>query len=148
MIKTAQQRRNRRASSIVETVAGLILIIPLMLFFVDLIGIVMCQTANNALCKEAARAAAEATTSGAAQTAAQNVVTAFYDNNTSMFTGSASFVSSGFSYDASSSGVVVVQTTMTCNFPFPIWGVPSPNDKQATFGATAAEPIVALLPGQ
>lgn len=148
MIKPINQRRRCRASSIVETVAGLILIIPLMLFFVDIIGVLLCQTANNALAKEAARAAAEATTSANAQTAAQNIVTQFYDNNTSMFTGGANFVTATFSYNASNSGVVIVQTQMTCYFPFPIPGVPSPNDKQATFGATATEPIVALLPGQ
>jgi hypothetical protein len=170
LITSRHLQRRRRASSIVETVAGLLLIIPLMLFFVDLIGVLMCQTANNALAKEAARAAAEipwgptqpnVTIGGssypvttlaqgqvASQAAAQLVVTNFYDNNTSMFTGGANLVTGQFSYDASNSGVVTVQTTMTCNFPFPIPGVPSPNDKQFTLGATATEPIVALLPGQ
>jgi len=163
------KRRNRRASSIVETVAGLIMIVPLMLVFVDLIGVIMCQTANNALAKEAARAAAEipwgasqpavtiggvsypVTTLAQAQTAAaaaaNNVVEQYQDNNTSMFT-QAIAASTVTTYDSGSSGLVTVQTSMTCHFPFPIWGVPAPNDKQYTFGATAAEPIVALLPGQ
>lgn len=50
-------KRTKRAQSIVELVAGVILIIPVVLLLIDLATLVLGVTSNDNLCREAARAA-------------------------------------------------------------------------------------------
>ena len=52
-------RSRKKGSSIVETAVGLIFVIPIVLLLVDSISLVIAHTANDALCKQCARAAAE-----------------------------------------------------------------------------------------
>jgi hypothetical protein len=76
-------QRRRRAQSIIETLVGIIFLIPVVLFLFDIAVLILANTANDHLAKAAARAAASATDStGAAGdsfalTAAQNVVNNF-----------------------------------------------------------------------
>jgi len=87
----ARSRHRASAQSIIETVVGIIFLIPIVLFLFDVGVLVLANTANDTLAKQCARAAASATppqpndqpTPGnvatffppAAKTAAENVVT-------------------------------------------------------------------------
>ncbi|MBI2812117.1 MAG: hypothetical protein HYX67_14975, partial [Candidatus Melainabacteria bacterium] len=77
-------RSNRKGQSIVETVVGIIFMIPIVLFLFDVGVLVLANTANDNLAKQAARAAASAVDPGtnqgtlvAAESAAQNIVNKF-----------------------------------------------------------------------
>lgn len=66
--------RRRSAQSTVELVAGIMAVIPIFLFLIDL-GVMMLSSAtNDSLCKQAARAAGNQATAGAANTAAGAVI--------------------------------------------------------------------------
>ncbi len=69
--------KRSRGTSIVETIAGLFILIPLLLALVDVAVAVLAQTANDAMCKSAARAAAESQNVGQAEAAAQTAVDRF-----------------------------------------------------------------------
>src|ERR1700684_3663272 len=51
--------RKKRGSGIIETAAGLILVIPVLFVLIDIAALIVAQTANDQLAKECARAAAE-----------------------------------------------------------------------------------------
>lgn len=53
-------RSRRRAQSIIETVVGIIFLIPIVLFLFDVGVLLLANTANDNLAKQAARAAASA----------------------------------------------------------------------------------------
>jgi hypothetical protein len=82
---TAPSIRQNRAQSIIETVVGVMVLIPIVLFLLDIAVLVMANTANDNLAKSACRAAASATdggtpptgTTACAQSAAQAVCSAF-----------------------------------------------------------------------
>jgi|SRR5277367_3282353 len=146
--------RRARGSSIVETAAGLFVVIPILLFFMDIGYVLVGQMANDALAKEAARAAAETNdlTGAQAMTAANNVATNYFASEDSMFIAPPGGFSSPDTAIASvnynptvagvQSGVVIVTTNIVCKVPCPFPGFPNP----LQFSATATEPIVALLP--
>jgi len=147
------QRRNKRGSSIVETCAGLFVVIPILLFFMDVGYVLLGQMANDALAKEAARAAAETATLTLANTAAQNVVTNYFNSQDSMFisppSGDPALVivsPADIQYNPTvagvQSGVVIITTHISCRMPVPFPGLANP----LSFSAVATEPIVALLP--
>lgn len=129
--------RDRRGSSLVETVLGSIIIVMIALFLVDVASIVICQTQNDALAKHCARAASNQDNSSKATTAVNDVITEFqkagggskicvFQNKTLTW----------------SDAQVFVKTEVTCNFPVPIpFGPASMN-----FMAEATEPVVAVLP--
>jgi len=80
------KRRGSIAQSIVETVVGIIFLVPIVLFLFDIAVLVLANTANDNLAKNAARAAASATVSGStdgsgsasiAGTAAQGIIANF-----------------------------------------------------------------------
>ncbi len=56
-----RSRKTKRSlgSGIIETAVGLILVIPVLLGLIDVAALVLAQTANDALAKQCARAAAE-----------------------------------------------------------------------------------------
>ncbi len=127
--------RKNRGTSIVETAAGLFIIIPIVLFLFDVAAAVLAQTANDAMCKSAARAAAETINGGQAQAAAQSAI----DN----------FPASGYirskrlfkPVDYRGTSVTVV-TEIVCRFPVPIpFGGPS----QMNFVTDMTEPVVGTL---
>jgi hypothetical protein len=149
-----KKTRNGRGSSIVETCAGLFVVIPILLFFMDIGYVVIGQMANDGLAKEAARAAAETNdlTGAQATTAANNVATNYFSSEDSMFISPPGGFSSpdtaiaNVQYNPTvagvQSGVVIVTTNIVCKVPCPFPGFPNP----LQFSATATEPIVALLP--
>lgn len=137
--------RGKRGSSIVETAVGLLLLIPVALFLVDLVSIVLVQTANDQLAKQAARAAAETpdpgdgTAQGKAQGAAQQIVDAF---PVSRLITNPQLLKCDYTNTANTSQVAV-RTQVTCVLP-----VPLPFNaalSRFNFVAEATEPIVAVL---
>lgn len=66
--------RKQRAASIIEMVAGLIVLIPLVLLFIDLGAVGLGVMVNGDMAKKSARAAAAAADGTAAIQAAQNAV--------------------------------------------------------------------------
>jgi Flp pilus assembly protein TadG len=138
-------RRRRRGQSIIETVVGIIFLIPLVLFLLDVSVLVMAQTANDNLAKSAARAAASATNgpgglgnSTVARAAADRVLNDFA---LSSIITTKRIPPNGFLYDTSSPGNVIVETRIDVRPP-----VAFPGFTVFNFRARATEPIVALPP--
>lgn len=130
-----RSRRRTRGTSIVETAAGLFILIPVVLFLVDVAAAVLAQTANDSMCKHAARAAAEQVNQGQAQAAAQRVVDDFP---------SSTIISAKqlINVNYVSNVRVTVVTQITCTFPVPIpLGGPASWD----FQTDVTEPIVGTL---
>jgi hypothetical protein len=83
----ASKRSRNQAQSIIETVVGIIFMIPIVLFLFDVGVLVLANTANDNLSKQAARAAASATildasgnpigTATAGETAANGIISKF-----------------------------------------------------------------------
>jgi Flp pilus assembly protein TadG len=134
---TVVRTRNRKGSSIVETAAGLILLIPIVLFLVDVAAMVVAQTENDKLAKACARAAAEyPSNSGPASTAA-NLVYTNQKNSTLLSKQSLT----GPTY--ATVGMVTCQTNIKCNLPVPVPFIGTP---YVMFSAKATEPVVGELP--
>ncbi len=130
--------RKTEGSSIVETAAGLILLIPIVLFLVDVAAMVVAQTENDKLAKACARAAAEFPTADPRQnTAAMGVYT--NQKRSSLLTPTALILNN----PAPPSGLVSCETTITCTLPVP---VPFLGNSSVAFRAKATEPIVGELP--
>ncbi|MBK7749037.1 MAG: hypothetical protein IPP57_26410 [Candidatus Obscuribacter sp.] len=137
---TLHKRRAARASSLIETVCGSIIIIIVALFLVDVAAVVVCQTQNDALAKHCARAAANKDTLPLAQASVVEVTNEFKK------TGGGSkiclFDSAVLDPAAYGNDTAYVQTTVTCNFPVPVPFGPA----FLQFKADAMEPVVAKLP--
>lgn len=133
-MKTASRRK--KGTSIVETAAGLFIIIPIVLFLFDVAACVLAQTANDSMCKSAARAAAETDSNAKAQAAAQSAVDNFpaagYIKSKRLF--------KPVAYVDKTS--VTVVTEIVCQFPVPIpFGGPS----KMNFVTDMTEPVVGQL---
>jgi hypothetical protein len=137
-------KKRIRGSSIVETAAGLILLIPVVLFLLDVAAAVICQTANDALAKSCARAAAGQPI-GQGDAEAQTVCGRFKSssicNNPSCLTCPPGSPPAPLTAPPAAS--VMCVTTMDCYFPCPI---PFINVPKMTFKAVAVEPVVGNLP--
>lgn len=131
-------------SSIIETVVGLTVVIPILLVLVDCAAVVIAQTSNDALCKHAARAAAECATFSdvgaqvGGQTAAQNVINQYNSGNPSLTSNAQCTVTP--LPDATTWQNVRVNTTLKAVLPVP---VPFTNIANFTFQAQSQEPVVA-----
>jgi Flp pilus assembly protein TadG len=125
----SRKARSRRGTSFIEMLAGGIFIIPIALSAVDLSAIVMSNSINDHLAKDAARAAANHEQVSTAKEAA---------NKTIMGLGKSAIIPSvemtGFEYK----NEVTVQTRMVVKFPAPL-----PGWEGTTLVAKAVEPIVA-----
>ena len=132
--------RKSNGAGIVEAVVGLFVVIPLVLALVDVGSMVVCQTSNDAMAKQAARAAAAANivaNPGSDQTAAQNIISNWPGK--SAIAGAPTLVT--FKGSAAA-GQVYVRTQMTCVLPIPIpMAMTSIN-----FQAEDTEPYTAILP--
>jgi hypothetical protein len=132
-----------RGSSLIETVVGLTVIIPILLVLVDCAAVVIAQTSNDALCKHAARAAAECATYAdvgttiGGNTAAKNVIQQYNSGNPSLTTNAQCTVTP--LPDAATWQNVRVNTTLTAVLPVP---VPFTNMTNFTFQAQSQEPVV------
>jgi hypothetical protein len=162
-------KRKTRAQSIIETVVGIIFMIPIVLFLFDIVVLTLAGTANDNLAKQAARAAASAVdpstslgTPAVAQTAAIHIVSSFatsgfidkvqlafmdYDA-TPTGANTATPVQSGLGAPPSTANIdpgpgnVSVVIGMEARAPVPFPGF----DTTRTFWARAVEPIVSLPP--
>lgn len=127
--------RGRRGTSIVETAAGLFIIIPIVLFLFDVAAAVLAQTANDAMCKSAARAAAETDDEPKAQAAAQNAV--------DQFPAAGYIKSKRLAKNVIWDGTrVTVVTEIVCQFPVPI---PFGGPDRMNFLTDMTEPVVGRL---
>ncbi|MBK9142935.1 MAG: hypothetical protein IPM23_10600 [Candidatus Melainabacteria bacterium] len=130
-----RRNRKKKGGALVETVTGLFILVPIVLFLVDVVAMVMAQTANDALAKDCARAAASAPDAAQASAAVAGIVASF--NSPVLSNVSATITN----YNTGST--VTVQTQVTFTFPVqvPFVGVSSQD-----FAATATEPVVGVLP--
>lgn len=130
------RRRRTKGAALTETAAGLILLIPVALFLLDVAALVIAQVSNDALAKHAARAAAEMPT-GAGQPAATNVIANYASGAPTLCQGAKllTYLDSGTT--------VTVTTQITCVLPCPI---PLGGPQSQVFCAQATEPIVGNPP--
>lgn len=134
--RNRRNRRNTIGGALIETVVGLFIMIPVVLFLVDVVAMVLAQMSHDALAKDCARAAAEvdeARTPGKTQTDINGVIARFQnpllhvDSN---------------SWSNPSPGVVRVETRST--FTFPVY-IPFVGASSQQFVAEASEPLVGVL---
>ena len=128
--------RTTKGAALTETAAGLILLIPVALFLIDMGALVICQVSNDALAKHAARAAAELPF-GTGTGAAANVVASFAAGNTTLCSG-ATLKACQYTGGVGT-GVVTCTTEITCKLPCPI---PLGGPSSQIFDAKCAEPVV------
>ena len=117
----------RHGQSLIEVMAGFMVIIPLALFAVDVSVMAASSQTVNHLASEAARAAANQMSNGEALQAAQ----------TALKNSSPAASIENFDYNEAS-GKVTVTIRLQVNLPVPVGSF-----TQATFSAGAVEPIVA-----
>ncbi len=147
--------------TIIETVVGIIFLIPIVLFLFDISVLVLANTANDNLAKTVARAAASAIdaaskegTAQAAYSAAENAASRFAASALISKTDSGSFLT-GFNWNGTGSqdnqgsswkgenpeiGDVGVVTSIRVTVPVPFPFLP----KSVDFDARAVEPIVSI----
>lgn len=140
--------RTATGQQLAEMMGGLLVLIPIVLFLLDMSVVVLSNQLADKYAKAAARAAANQTNSADARTAADNALK--------------SFAKSGFVQDLTiktcdytaidrdnpndpTKGKVVVQLKMDVKLPVPIPFVPAANSTP-TFVTQAVEPVVALPP--
>ena len=161
-VKPAVARSRRTVGqSIIETVVGIIFLIPIVLFLFDVAVLVLSNTANDNLAKSAARAAASATDGSGkgdgdeAEKAAKSIANNFAESPLIKKSDGTDFVT-GFHWNggtgnksvtggeaitpAPGDGQVAVITTMRVFLPVPFPFLPEKQD----FKAKAVEPIVSI----
>ncbi|MBX9685613.1 MAG: hypothetical protein K2X27_02860 [Candidatus Obscuribacterales bacterium] len=157
---SARSFSSRKGQSIIETVVGIIFLVPIVLFLFDVAVLVLCNTANDNLAKSCCRAAASAvdtaTNTGTADKAydAANAIADSFAVSSIIEKPGASFLT-GFSYNdgtvtpkgtppdpPAATGQVICVTTMRVKVPVPFPFIPS----QVDFQAKDVEPIVSIAP--
>ncbi|HEY9718641.1 MAG TPA: hypothetical protein V6C69_14305 [Trichormus sp.] len=128
--------RSKRGSGITESVVAAIVLIPLALCLIDLMALVVCNSMNDTLVKNMARAAANQTESGAGFAAAENARQSF---KPSPLVGSIDLEAFEWPPDGTQDPAVTVKTRMVVHMPvpFPYFG------DSVQFVAQDVEPIVA-----
>ncbi len=134
------RHRNSRGSGLVETLVGCIFIIPVVLFLIDCSSVVIGQTANDALAKQCARAAAECTDAASGTAAANAIIAQYTSANPGLVTAPTCTIVDL----AGNWSDVQANTTYTINMPVPI---PFQGDNHMTFQARSVEPVVSKLGG-
>jgi hypothetical protein len=135
-------KRATRAATLVETISGCMIIIPIFFLLADSAAVLIGQTQNDALAKHAARAAAEQADPAQAQAAAQQVLNNFNSVGSNLCKNVTMTPPKGkFIYDTNAGNVLVV-TDVTCYLlaPMPFYG------NKIELKAEAWVPIVALAP--
>jgi Flp pilus assembly protein TadG len=151
MLSFRRKGSRRSGSSLFETAAGLFVLVPVVLFLFDLVSMILVQTANDALAKHAARAAAETpnpdppTSTPAAQTQATTTATQIVNSfPPSRLAGNPTLLVCNYTDDrVNGISQVYVRTRLSCTLPIP---VPFSSISAIDFVAEATEPIVAVLP--
>jgi hypothetical protein len=129
--------RNRDiGQSLVEVAVGMLVLVPVALFLLDVGALVLAQTSNDTLAKNAARAAAEQPDEAKAKAASKDVVDKF---------GLSTIVSERPTLEMTYNNGqdVIVRTTMKVKLIVPVPFVPQLDNP--TFTAQAREAIVATL---
>ncbi len=128
--------KSHKGSAITETAVGALVLMPIFLILVDLIGLVVGQTINDDIAKNAARYAAQGTDSGSASQLADNYIAG------SNYAGGTGLVTlaqiTGFNWNTTQ---VQVITQVTINLPI---AVPFLNIKQQTMQSQATEPSIGV----
>ncbi len=129
-------KRSTNGQVYIEVLCGIMILIPIALFGLDLIVLVLANSANDSLAKDCARAAANAQGSGGALTAAKQIVDQF---PASPLIEKVILDDSKLSFNTSA-GAVVVETEMTVRIPVTLPGTIS----SMKFRARASEPVVGI----
>jgi hypothetical protein len=139
--------KRKVAQSVVEMVAGTMVIIPIALFLLDIGTLVVANYINDDLCTRAARAAANQSTATEAAASAKRVLEKLNTSETGILTELKSMSADGSStsdlgfvdYDSSSQGHVVASTRISVKLPVPFPFLPD----NAKFTSRSCLPIVA-----
>lgn len=149
-LDTTQKRRKRSAhgSNLAELGAIITIMTMIVLFCVNAAVVFVAGNINNRACRDAARAAAQASTSTSAQQQAQAALKSYVSTNS--FVGSPTFSTSDFVYQdfagdppPDTSPFVSVTTTLTAKVPAPIfWGMTFGQSGNVSMKQTYQFPIV------
>ena len=126
-----RRHRARSGSSLVETLTGFFVLLPLALVAVDIATMMITAQQNEQLAESAARAASTQGDQQSAKDAAEDALSEF--QTTSVVTGT-SVEDVDYSIPL---GRVIITTTMNVRLP-----VPFPNFANQVLKATATQPIV------
>ncbi|MDZ4832170.1 MAG: hypothetical protein SGJ27_00060 [Candidatus Melainabacteria bacterium] len=147
MYKTRNSKRNITGGALIETIVGLFVLIPVVLFMVDVVALVLAQMAHDALVKDCARAAAEVraerpATPSSPEIVDGNKVEASILGVLSRFNNPVLVVNShSWSNPGGDLGLVRVETRSTFTFPV---AIPFAGNSSQVFVAEAIEPVVGL----
>jgi hypothetical protein len=125
--------RSNRGTSLIEVLAGMMVIVPIGLASIDFYVVIIGNQINNRLVEDAARSAGNQLGSNNAESAARQTVDGFQFQAPVV-----NVTLSDFNYNVNSQQVLA-GTTLTLNLPVPIMQLSS-----ITLHATAIEPIVAI----
>ncbi len=125
-------RRKTKGVGLVETIVMAIVLIPVTLFFLDLIVLVLANSINDSACKNAARVAANQRTFNDAITASEKAVAAYSKNSIVR-----SLKILTMDYDEAGHTKVAVTTEVKVHMP-----IPFPGYSDFTFLAKDVEPII------
>jgi len=114
----------------------MMILIPIALLGIDLMTLVLANSANDTLCKNCARAAANAKDSGSGMAAAVQIV---QDFKNSAIIEKVGFDTSKFVYN-DGKGAVITETVMLVNLPVVLPGM----TPQVLFRARASQPVVGV----
>jgi Flp pilus assembly protein TadG len=153
-IKLKCLRSGKNGSAIIETLAGLFILIPVFLLLIDIIALVIAQSINDDIAKQAARYAAQApavynsdgsvnTTS--MQSAALAAANQYLEQNCTNYTGSSGIVSNAEVISCTFDPVNGIQiiTQIKCDLPV---AVPFGGPSSTTFRAQFTEAPVDIQP--
>lgn len=132
------RQRNKRTTSgqvFVEVLCGMFILIPIALFALDLIVLVLGNSANDSLAKNCARAAANAQSAEKAKEAAQQVVKNF---PFSPLIEKVELDTSKLKYNAKEN--VTAETILTVRIPITLPGT----KPKVAFRARATQPVVGV----
>lgn len=141
-------RRTRAGQSAVEMVAGTIVVIPIVLFLLDIGCLIVANYINDDLCTRAARAAANQSSAADAKASAQRVLQKLDTSKSGILTALKSMDATGKSesgelgfvdYDNSNPGHIVASTKISVKLPVPFPFLP----QTADFTSRSVLPIVA-----
>ncbi|MFN8550411.1 MAG: hypothetical protein U0103_02885 [Candidatus Obscuribacterales bacterium] len=127
-----RKRRTRRGVGLIEAIVMAIVLIPVTLFFLDLIVLVLANWTNDAACKNAARVAANQRIGDDAVKAAERAINSYRKNS---IVKSIRMVT--LDYDEVGHTIVAVQTELVVHLPVPV-----PGYSDIKFIAKDVEPIL------
>ncbi len=140
--------RTAHGSNLAELGAIIAIMTVIVLFCINAAVVFMAGSINDRACRDAARAAAQASTSTSAQQQAAAALKSYTSNNS--FVGSPALSSSDFVYEdyagnppADTSPFVSVTTTLTAKIPAPaFWGMQFGQSGNINMKQTYSFPIV------